>query len=187
MNFNEYCKWWEKHKNYEEKLAPQVVEKICWVHGLKKDELQLFPRKFLETEQGRMEFDLVIAFSDKWKIGRLIGIEFKESDFRKVITQAILRRDYVDYMYIATKPFVASHELSCFFMMLLYGIGWVIWGKQEAHLIFKSRYCYPPEERLHEIVNTLARVKLRKSLSNLSGDKIITLERWLSECEEKER
>lgn len=182
MNFREYLKWWQEHKNYEEKLAPQVVEEICHAHELEKEKIQLFPRKFLETEQGRMEFDLVIAFSDKWK-SRLIGIEFKEFDFREVITQAILRRDYVDYMYIATKPFVASHELSSFFIMLLYGIGWVIWGEKEAHLIFKSRYHYPPEERLHELINVLVREKLRTSLSNLSEDKIVTLEKWIKESE----
>ena len=127
MNLEQYKKWLEEHANKEERQAYAVVERIVEYHqnrayaNLMKD-VDVFPRKKLNG----LEFDLVIYLHIKSKRPEhrtrediLIGVEFKESDMNKVIKQAIARREFVDYMYIATscRAWNIEHSFSWLYMV----------------------------------------------------------------------
>lgn len=51
----------------------------------------------------RLEYDFVVIGTTlrDWK--RVVGIEFKETDFPKAVSQAISRKDYVHYQYVVVK------------------------------------------------------------------------------------
>jgi len=144
MNLEDYRKWLKKYGNYEEAQADKVAELLINFHAPDSGDYlcQLFPRKVIHFEGGRLEFDLVIHLSWTGDNGhtydRLIGVEFKETDTRKVVMQAIARRDLVDYMYIATRSVWLSGEelLDVFY----YNIGWVVWFDEgPAQLVLPSR------------------------------------------------
>jgi len=178
MNFQEYKKWWEENKNYEEEMAPVIIEEICKMHEIDIDKVQIYPRKVINTENGRIEFDLLIKYQDGWKREKLIAIEFKEENFRKAIHQAVIRREYVDYIYVAVIPPILSYEYADFFVMLCYGIGLVVWNCENAMIIFKSAYQYPSEYRIKEVIGKLSAVMVQKVLSELEKEKYKTLEKF---------
>ena len=145
MNLEQYKKWLEEHANKEERQAYAVVERIVEYHqnrayaNLMKD-IDVFPRKKLDG----LEFDLVIYLHIKSKRPEhrtrediLIGVEFKESDMDTVIKQAIARREFVDYMYIATS--CRAWNIEQLFLLALYGIGWVFWDNQFVEIILEPR------------------------------------------------
>jgi len=145
VNLEQYKKWLEEHANKEERQAYAVVERIVEYHqnrayaNLMKD-IDVFPRKKLDG----LEFDLVIYLHIKSKRPEhrtrediLIGVEFKESDMDTVIKQAIARREFVDYMYIATS--CRAWNIEQLFLLALYGIGWVFWDNQFVEIILEPR------------------------------------------------
>ena len=136
MNLKEYKKWLEEHANKEERQAYKVVEEILNMHYAPSfPNEQIYPRKRYEG----IEFDLLILLQDgKGNTHRVIGVEFKETDIHKVIAQAIIRKRYTDYMYIATKPILDVGYFHIF-MMCYYGIGWIVFLPDIAYPIIKSR------------------------------------------------
>lgn len=142
MNLEEYRRWLEENGNQEEKCAVEVVESILRYHPGNYDEVQLYPRHLLTRERERIEFDLIIKLvHEKRHLDKLIGVEFKEYDIAKVVRQAATRRDFVDYMYIATRDVAMDYYEV--FILCYFGIGWVIWEEGFAKVIVPARYGNP--------------------------------------------
>jgi len=148
LSIEEYREWLKENGNQEEKMALEVVDKIIFNHitcGLSdkyKYDIKLYPRHILKSDRIRIEFDLIISveLTSKKTKKRYIGVEFKEYDISKVIDQAIIRRNFVDYMYIATRPNIMQILPQDLYKLVLHGIGWVIWT--EPHIVImmlKSR------------------------------------------------
>jgi len=146
MNLKEYKEWLEKNANQEEKMAYEVAERIIDYHtddNYHDWKAEVYPRKVLVRDlihkQERLEFDLVIKieWTSNRKYERLIGVEFKEYDMDKVVVQAIARRHFVDYMYIATRN--VSIDPVNLLRLVDFGIGWVVWS-DFVKLIFPSKF-----------------------------------------------
>lgn len=180
MSLDEYRKWLEENANQEEAMAYEVAKEVIRYHSMWKDDVEarLYPRKVFQNKKEKLEFDLVIEIeweSEGWKvtrkIKRTIGVEFKETDIDKVIKQAIARRDYVHYMYIATKP--ATLMPQQLFLLADYGIGWVVWKKDEfANLVLGSRF-----ERNADITTLLdyfARKSVEKAIKEIQEESKVT-------------
>ena len=181
MNLKEYKKWLEEHANKEERQAYAVVERIVEYHqnrayaNLMKD-IDVFPRKKLNG----LEFDLLIYLHIKSKRPEhrtrediLIGVEFKESDMNKVIKQAIARREFVDYMYIATS--CRAWNIEQLFLLALYGIGWVFWNNQFVEIILEPRRY---ANRVDTLIDYLFDGKLREIIDE-------AIERKMKQIDEK--
>ena len=191
MNLKEYKDWLKKNANKEEQEAEKVIDVILKHHESSRVsdyKIKVFPR----TKFKGFEFDLLIYIYTKEEnpekksnlFDTLIGVEFKETDIRKVITQAILRREFVDYMYIATRD--VSMDYQDLFLLALFGIGWVIWEKNFAKIIVPARtyfnvYAHKVDElidylinrKLNRIVEDLTEIKLNKKVEELK------LTKWL--------
>jgi len=188
MNLKEYKKWLEEHANKEERQAYAVVERIVEYHqnrayaNLMKD-IDVFPRKKLNG----LEFDLLIYLHIKSKRPEhrtrediLIGVEFKESDLNKVIKQAIARREFVDYMYIATN--CRAWDVEQIFLLALYGIGWVFWDNQFVKIILEPRRY---ANRVDTLIDYLFDDKLREIIDEQIDEKIQRrLDDWIG-CQKK--
>lgn len=142
MKLEEYKKWIKQNANQEEVMAYEVARRIIKYHTMYHDdcEVSCFPRKILTHGKNRLEFDLVIKI--EWETNkryeRLIGVEFKEYDMDKVIMQAIARRFFVDYMYIATRNVVATpYDI---FRLTDFGIGWVVWEERFVKMLFPAKF-----------------------------------------------
>jgi len=181
VNLEQYKKWLEEHANKEEQQAYAVVERIVEYHqnrayaNLMKD-IDVFPRKKLDG----LEFDLVIYLHIKSKRPEhrtrediLIGVEFKESDMDKVIKQAIARREFVDYMYIATS--CRAWNIEQLFLLALYGIGWVFWDNQFVEIILEPRRY---ANRVDTLIDYLFDGKLREIIDE-------AIERKMKQIDEK--
>ena len=149
MNLEEYRAWLQENGNKEELMAYEVARKVIDYHlqwGGKEDwKADLHPRFWMNGEEEKLEFDLLIELewtSSGKRYKRMIGIEFKEMDFRRVVNQAIARRDYVDYMWIATRNVFGSSDdyTVALLEMLDHGIGWVIWDEDFVKIIVAPRY-----------------------------------------------
>jgi len=143
ISLEEYKTWLKENAYKEEEKAYEVAKLVVQFHRTKVYcEEQLFPRKKFEG----IEFDLLIVLSDKngnrWG-KRVIGIEFKEYDMRKVIQQAIVRRLFVDYMYIASRPVIGLSYAEVFHMAY-FGIGWIVW-LDRPYLLLKAKMHYSIE------------------------------------------
>ena len=144
ISLEEYKNWLKENAYKEEERAYEVAKLIVESHRTKiYTEEQLFPRKKFDG----IEFDLLIILSDgndNSRYGRrVIGIEFKEYDMRKVIQQAIVRRHFVDYMYIASRP-VINLSYAEVFHMAHFGIGWIVWIDR-PYLLLKAKMNYSIE------------------------------------------
>ena len=145
MTLKEYRKFIEERGFKEEEGAVEVVKEICrtleeeWrkkvgfypdhaIHNLNDFNLELYPRKVVGRGKDRIEFDLLIVLRHimEKKVYYTIGIEFKEEDLDEVISQAIVRRPFVDYMYIAT-PARLSIDYQQLILLCYLGIGWVVY------------------------------------------------------------
>ncbi len=143
MNLEEYKKWLEQNGNQEEKMAYDVVKVILYHHTLNiysDYKVDLHPRRVFNTKKERLEFDLLIEleWESNRKYKRLIGVEFKETDFSKVVVQAIARREFVDYMYVATRNVIPDKV--DLFRLFDFGIGWVIWSEDFVKLLYPASY-----------------------------------------------
>ena len=178
MNIEEYRKWLEKHGNIEEQKAYEVAKEIIKYHSSgswSETEAELFPRKVLAREKEKVEFDLLIKLTFKGErrtTERLIGVEFKEYDTKKVIHQAIIRRDFVDYQYIATRFVMLDY--SDLFLLAHYGIGWVVWDDNFVKLLVPAKWSMPTTD-LHYIVREL----IRDTVKEIVKYELTTLDRYL--------
>ena len=178
MNLDEYREWIKRNGNQEEKMAYEIAKEVIEYHLSYNSpddwSEKLYPRKWVRNEKDILEFDLLIELNWKqstWtgerKYRRIIGIEFKETDFRKVVDQAILRSRYVDYMWIATRD-VFADEFS-FLEMLEHGIGWIIWDEDFVKILFPAKYTRS-EIRSEFYIRYLAEKEVRRAVQNLMND-----------------
>jgi len=168
MNLEQYKKWLEENANKEERQAYKVAELIVDYHTFRFDYegIKIFPRKKFKGT----EFDLLIYIYKKSskpenRTGRdiLIGVEFKENDMDKVIKQAIARKEFVDYMYIATCCRVWNVEQ--LFLLALYGIGWIFWDNQFVKLILEpKRYANKVNSLIDYLLNNKLKAIIRQTV-----------------------
>jgi len=173
LNLKEYKNWLERNSNREEKEGFKVVQEIVKYHSLSKEwkYIQVFPR----TKYKGVEFDLLILLSDETKKlkddfwGKLIGVEFKETDVKKVVKQAVQRREYVSYQYIATKDVYLDYPE--IFLLCLFGIGWIVWGDGFAKMIIPSKIKFT-YDKIETLVNYLIDKKLSDIIDKMINRKI---------------
>ena len=173
MNIEEYKKFLELKGNKEEQEALRVVDVILnhyvdysWANYSRKN-AEFYPRFFFKDDKNRIEMDLLIILPhERKRFERKIGVEFKESDAKKVISQAVIRKKYVDYMYIATRNIMFTHE--DVIILSYFGIGWVIWGKNFAKIIFPARFHHVGY--VDSVVNFIIEEKLKKEAEKLKRE-----------------
>jgi hypothetical protein len=174
MNLEEYREWLKENSNQEEKMAYEVAQKIVNYHisdWAADYEVSCHPRKVFQTDKERLEFDLIIEleWESNRKYRRLIGVEFKETDFGKVVVQAIARCDFVDYMYVATRNVIPdSYDLLRLFD---FGIGWIVWEEDFVKLLFPAHFRrYSGVSRL---IDYLARRALEQAIEEMKLERRI--------------
>jgi len=187
VNLEEYKKFLEENGYNEEINALGVVNEILDYHmeGSEYRDVQLFPHHVIKRGNNRFEFDLVIHLIHKYEgFNKWIGVEFKETDVRKVVRQAVARREFVDYMYIATRWVHLDFED---LLLLSYeGIGWVIWNEELAKLIVPSKYC-PPATSLNAMIGLHIYYMAERNAKNIVPrvvekevkKQLSSLDRWL--------
>ena len=183
MNLEEYKKFLEENAYFEEKEAIKVVEAILDYH-MKGNfiEAELFPRFIFNTDKEKLEYDLLIILKhDNKRFERKIGIEFKETDVKKVISQAVARRKYVDFQYIATLSNVWLNYIDMV-VMSYFGLGWVIFEKDFAKMIFPARY-HHHSDYAESIINFIIEQKLRKEANKVVDDAINKINNHLSKLD----
>jgi len=185
MNFEEYKKFMEERRNKEEREAIRVVDEILKYHidyrwtEYDRDDVEFYPHFVFNGEKERIEMDLlmVLKHSNK-RYERKIGVEFKETAMEKVLAQACLRKNYVDYMYIATRNIELNYKH--ILIMSFFGIGWVIWEEGFAKMIFPAKYT-STESVFEELINTALRLKLKEKGEKISDlmklDKFMEMEK----------
>lgn len=173
MNLEEYKAWLEKYGNKEEAKAYEVAKAIIKSHESDWNETkaELYPRKVVNSDKERIEFDLLIKmeYIGKRTTTVYIGVEFKEYDIRKVIHQAIVRRPFVHYQYIATR--FTMLEYSELFLMAYYGLGWVVWDEDFVKILIPARMNYPVHDLdrlIKEIVKDAIEEKVRTEVETLT-------------------
>ncbi len=171
MNLEEYRRWLEENGNQEERKAYEVAEWIIKYHlaDVKAYDWEegLLPRFWYTAHDEKLEFDLLIKLKwvNKRKYERWIGIEFKETDFRKVVTQAVARSSYVDYMWVATNMVIP--DTATLLELIDYGIGWVIWDDNFVKILIPARY---GRGHLVEMFRYLAEREFRNAAERLLND-----------------
>ena len=187
MNFEEYKKFIEERRNKEEREAIRVVDVILKYHvderwsEYSRDSVELYPHFVFNGEKERIEMDLLIVLKHpNSRYERKIGVEFKETDVEKVLAQACLRKNYVDYMYIATRDIKIDYKHV--FIMSFFGIGWIIWEEGFAKIIFPARYT-TTDYIFEDLINTALRVKLEEKKEEIKReiDKIVKLDKFIEE------
>ena len=188
MNLEEYRKFIKERGFKEEEGAVEVVKEIYEYHKwgrytVSYPDLEVYPRKVLNYENSRIEFDLLIVLKhdeDK-RYDRKIGVEFKETDIDKVIQQAMVRRPFVDYMYIATR----NIDIDYYHLIILsyLGIGWVVYFSDinRAKLVLKAYYNYDAV-RLKNVIDAIIDRHVETRISNIErevDEKLSKLDNWL--------
>jgi len=180
MTLEEYREWLTENANLEEAMAYEVAKEVISYHQKWKDDIEIYlhPRRIFKSKKETLEFDLVIElvweterFGIERKVVRTIGVEFKEYDIDKVIKQAIARRSYVHYMYIATKPIPLMPQQ--LFLLSDFGIGWVVWKENKfANMVMASRF-----ERNADVMTLLdyfARRAVEKAIEEVKNEVKVT-------------
>ncbi|MEM5824203.1 MAG: hypothetical protein QXE98_05640 [Archaeoglobaceae archaeon] len=171
MKVEEYKEWLKKNGNYEEEGALHVIDAILQHHltSITTDyEVAVFPHYIHKTDKERLEFDLLIKITHgcKRRLNTLIGVEFKESNLQKATYQAIRRRDFVDYMYVATRNYPLYPEV--LLPMVFFNIGWVVWWEDKAVMVLPS---YETVRKytlfLEEYCKSLVRSEVERAISRL--------------------
>ena len=178
MKLEEYKEWLKKKGNYEEVAAYKVAKKIVDWHtsdiDCSKLDVEVYPRHvlsrkdLLSEKEERIEFDLVIKLvwttTKGRRYERLIGVEFKEYDMRKVVIQAIRRRDFVDYMYVATRNIVVDY--TDLFYLADFGIGWLIYDDDGfVKMLIPAKYSYG--SGVYELLKSLAEKAVNEVLEDI--------------------
>ena len=167
VNLEEYKKFLEEKGHFEERNALGVVNEILGYHmeGSEYRDVQFFPHHIIRQGNNRFEFDLAIHLIHKYEgFNKWIGVEFKEFDVKKVVRQAVARREFVDYMYIATRG--VHLDFDDLLLLSYEGIGWVIWNEEFANLIVPSKY-YPPAKSLDAMIGLHIYYMAEKEAKNI--------------------
>lgn len=179
MTKDEYFNWLEKNANKEEAAAEKVVEEIIRIHSEKHISSAEHYTPYFKPHhvivvdvptcerKVRIEFDLLMLLKhNKYEgFNKFIGVEFKEYDSSTVVEQAIVRRLYVDYMYIALKrySYIKPEDV---LLLSYFGIGWIMWDTEPkfAYSIFSATYKRSSSHR-HFIISYLAQASMRDWIS----------------------
>ena len=188
MNLEEYRKFIKEKGFKEEEGAVEVVKEIYEYHKwgrytVSYSDLEVYPRKVLNYENNRIEFDLLIVLKhdeDK-RYDRKIGVEFKETDIDGVVRQAMVRRPFVDYMYIATR----NIDIDYYHLIILsyLGIGWVVYFSDinRAKLVLKAYYNYD-SVRLKNVIDGIIDRHVETRISDIErkvDEKLSKLDNWI--------
>jgi len=170
MDLEEYKEWVKENGNKEEVCAIEVIDEILKYHielnDAKFESIEVLPHKVIVREKERLEFDLIIKLKhSKSFYDRLIGVEFKEYDIQKVVRQAVRRREFVDYMYIATRSVAMDYPE--IFLLTYFGIGWVVYFEDFAKMIVPARY-QDPSHIFERVVDEALKAFAEKKLKNLT-------------------
>lgn len=189
MNLEEYRKFIKEKGFKEEEGAVEVVKEIYEYHKwgrytVSYSDLEVYPRKVLNYENNRIEFDLLIVLKhdeDK-RYDRKIGVEFKETDIDGVVRQAMVRRPFVDYMYIATR----NIDIDYYHLIILsyLGIGWVVYFSDinRAKLVLKAYYNYD-SVRLKNVIDGIIDRHVETRISDIErkvDEKLSKLDNWIN-------
>ena len=130
--------------NEEERMYTKTVEELILNHHNVKLIKRL--RRFKINNKPNLETDVVLLVSTPTKqINRTIGIELKQTDLIKAVTQAIERRKYFNWFYIVIGISVRAflewifRDTNLFFALKDYDIG-VILGYDEIMLLPSKFY-----------------------------------------------
>lgn len=171
MRLEEYRQWLRQNGNQEERMGYEIAKRVIDYHLADVQAYdwseELHPRLWYNTGKEKLEYDLLIklTWENKRKYERLIGIEFKETDFRKVVTQAIARTSYVDYMWIATEMVIP--DTAMFLEMIDYGIGWIVWDDDFVKILIPARF---GRGHLLDLLRYLAEKEVREAAERLVND-----------------
>ena len=175
MDLEGYKKWLEKNGNQEEKRAYDVAERIINWHlkeiNYKDLHIELYPRYWLFTKKEHIEFDLFIRlwWRSNREYERHIGVEFKETDFRKVVSQALIRRKYVEYMWIATRNIIP--EVESLLLLIDSGIGWIIWEEDFIKILIPAKY---HRGSIKNLIEYLARKEVEKVVKEVMEEEKVS-------------
>jgi len=185
MDINEYKKFIMEKGYKEEREAINIVNVILQYHNQKGYDFSLYPRFIANIDGEKLEYDLLIILKGERKFERKIGIEFKQNDIKKVISQAVARRKYVDYQYIATKNIWLNYDDIA--VMCYFGLGWIIYMDNFAKIIFPSRF-YDTGITTRSILNFIIHEKLRKEADKVVKEavdkikeRVSKLDKWIGE------
>jgi len=181
VDLEEYKEWLRENANKEEEGALNVVEKILKHHETGRTKfVQLFPH----FRYKGIEFDLLILLSNKKMdinkldetlgFHRLIAVEFKETDIRKVVGQAIVRKEFVDYIYVATK--YSAYDYVDIFLMALFGIGWILFDKNFAKIVLPAKFYDTQKYKIKELVDVLLSQKFKEVVEEVFKERFN--EKW---------
>jgi len=168
MNLEEYKEWLEKNGNLEEKRAYDIAKRIVDWHlrAIYYDDLsvEVFPHYWYESKAEKLEYDLLVklCWRSNREYERLIGVEFKETDFKKVVSQAVIRREYVDYMWIATRNIIPNVE--DLLLILDCGIGWILWDEDLIKILVPAKY---NRGSIKNLIQYLARKEVEKAVKEV--------------------
>ena len=173
LTLEQYREWLKEHGNNEEHKAADVAERIIEYQTYhyvttpfgEEPHVVLFPRQMVKADGKRYECDLVIEITWRTmyrKLSRMmrIGVEFKEWDFQTVVAQALERKPFFDFMYIATRPHVLSltYDPIMFNWLIKEGIGWVLWDDDLVYLLLPAKKRWMDAEfivgKIEEIAST---------------------------------
>jgi len=102
-------------KSYDGKIFNEdigildLAQTLAWNHNLSKWRAVLHYRWKPEKQVHDVEFDYLIFGETDRGWPRVIGVEFKDTDFSKAVSQAIIRRDYTNYQYVVIRLHI--HDL----------------------------------------------------------------------------
>ncbi|WP_297090899.1 hypothetical protein [Thermococcus sp.] len=169
VNLEEYREWLKENGNLEEAKAPEVIEKVVKRHlsklNWKSYKIDISPRKVFKVDGKHYECDATVKLTwqawDNKTRSMMIGIEFKEWDFSKVVSQAVHRKRFFDYMYIATRPVTLSLSWNPydFALLIKHGIGWVLWSEDFVYILLPAKKkgwerAEEMAERIERLMNT---------------------------------
>ena len=98
-------------------LTDNIIEEMLQEHCLVIKKIH--KNIYLKYNGKTIEFDVLIEAETPTGRIRWISVELKESDVSKVINQAIVRRDFVDYSYV-----ILNHSVKWIVQYLFY-----VWGE----------------------------------------------------------
>lgn len=186
LTYEEYLDWLKENANKEEQAAEEVVKKIMEWHDIKHyDNIDNYewlfkPREVIKIsyDEGRdkvIEFDLLIKLKHQKydSFDKFIAVEFKETDSKKVVKQAIVRRFFVDYVYIALKNDVYI-DPDDVLLLKYFGIGWVMWdvNPKFAYMIFPAIYKWQskpiidPQSLVYYMLRNLVEFHVKEIVAN---------------------
>ena len=129
--------------NQEEKLYTKEIEDLILKHH---ENYEVINRKLRYKIEGKMnlETDVILVVKTINNIKRTIGIELKETDMSKAISQAIERREYFHYFYVILNLKVSTIvneillDYNLYSAIKNYGIGLV--SASEKTMIIPSKF-----------------------------------------------